>query len=87
MMIILPITIRLITTYPGLTWGAVEVSYSPVLPCNEVAWEEPLLRLSSFWLELGVGGPRGSRNFREMGSPVTRKELDYQKGLEVLLDR
>ena len=32
-----------------------------VLPCNEVAWEEPLPWLSSFWRGLGVGGPRGSR--------------------------
>ena len=74
--------------YPSLTWGALGVSPSLVLPCNEVAWEEPLPRLSSFWQGLGVGGPQGLQNLREkwMDSPVMRKELDYQKGLGVLLN-
>ena len=63
------------------------MSPSLVLPCEEVAWEEPIPQGSSFWQGLGVGGPRGSRNFREnQDSPVTRTESDDQKGLGVLLD-
>ena len=42
--------------HPSLTWGAAGAACSLLLPCNEVAWEEPLPRGSSFWRELGAGG-------------------------------
>ena len=63
------------------------MSPSLLLPCEEVAWEEPIPRGSSFWRGLGVGGPWESQNVWEnQDSPVTRTESDHQKGLGVLLD-